>query len=115
MGNTGVVKWPFGADAVHALSATGAQAITINTQFAIIDGVTVQATAHRTINLTIGANLQRGAILLVQSKTAATEDTVFGTNITGSKLVGVAGKTINKTFIYNGTAFVSAGLQDQID
>ena len=116
MGNVGQVNWPFGSGpAVIALTATGAQAITVNNQFTIVDGVTVQATGNRTINVTIGANVKPGALLLSTNKTAGTETTTYGTNITSAVTTGVAGKTINQLFIYNGTAFVAAGAQQQID
>lgn len=109
------VKWPFGAASSATLSATGAQAITVKDNLTIIDGVTTEATGNRTLNLTLDAELEGGAMLLVQSKTNGTETTTFGTGITGPVITGVAGKTINATFIYNGTAFVQAGASVQID
>lgn len=110
------VKYPFGnADTSLALTATGAQALTITSNFTIIDGVTVEATGNRTINLTIGDEVAEGAILVVQSKTNGTETTIFGTNITSATITGVAGKTHNQSFVYNGTAFVAMGGDQQID
>jgi len=111
----GVIRYPFGVPETLALTATGAQALTVNNQFTIIDGVTVQATGNRTINLTLGENLQVGALLLSQNKTAATETTTYGTGITSAVTTGVAGKTITQLFVYNGTEFVAAGAQQQID
>jgi hypothetical protein len=116
MSNSGVTKWPFGTGPeVIALTATGAQAITVNNQFTIVDGVTVEATGNRTINVTLGDNLKVGALLLSTNKTNATETTTYGTGITSAVTTGVSGKTINQLFIYNGTAFVAAGAQQQID
>lgn len=116
MSNSGKTIWPFGAGPeVIALTATDAQAITVNNQFTIVDGVTVQATGNRTINVTLGANLKSGALLLSTNKTVATQTTTYGTNITSAVTTGVAGKTINQLFIFNGTAFVAAGAQQQID
>lgn len=110
------VKYPFGnADTSLALTATGAQALTITSNFTIIDGVTVEATGNRTINLTIDSEVAEGAILVVQSKTNGTETTIFGTSITSETITGVTGKTINQSFVYNGAAFVAMGADQQID
>jgi hypothetical protein len=109
------VKFPFGPADAQALTATGAQALTITDTMTIIDGVTVPATGNRTLNLTIDSEMKKGAQLLVQSKTAATETTIFGTGITSATITGGAGKTKNQLFVYNGTAFVGAGTAVQID
>ena len=110
------VHSPFGLpDTSNAMTATGAQAVTIANQGTIIDGVTVEATGNRTLNLTINSDIVAGATLLVQSKSNATETLTFGTSITSAVITGVAGKTVNQLFIYNGTAFVAAGAKQQID
>jgi hypothetical protein len=109
------IKHPFGPAKSVALTATGAQAITIADQFTIIDGVTVEATGNRTINLTIDDQVEAGAVILLQSKTNGTETTVLGTNITAPTITGVAGKTHTQLFVYNGTAFVASGADQQID
>jgi hypothetical protein len=113
---SGQVKNPFGAAEVIALTATGAQAITVVNELTYIDGQTVQATGSRTINLTIDTdNINIGARLIVASKTAATETTVFGTNITGATITGVAGKTKVTEFVYNGSAYINSSTPVQID
>lgn len=110
------IDYPFGAaDTSLALSATGAQALTISNQVTVVDGVAIEATGHRTINLTIGSGVREGAMLLIQSKTNASENNVFGSNITGPTVAGSAGKTKNFKFMYNGTAFVQVCLSVQID
>lgn len=109
------IKWPFGALKSVALTATGAQAITISGQMTVIDGATVQATGNRTINLTINTNVEAGAVIFIKNKTAATETTTYGTGITSAVTTGVAGKTITQLFVYDGTAFLAAGAQQQID
>ena len=109
------VKYPFGEAAVLALTATGAQALTIDNALTLVDGVTTQATGARTLNLTVDADLPVGALMLVQSKTNATETTAFGTGMTGVTTTGVAGKTINVLFVYDGSGFVQAGAEQQID
>lgn len=109
------IKSPFGPATTVALSATGTQAVTIDNQVTIIDGVTTVATGNRTINLTIDSEIKSGAIVQVRSKTTATETTIFGTGIDGITLTGVAGKTICKAFMYDGTTFTSMGASEQID
>lgn len=110
------VAAPFGqADETIVLTATGAQAITVTDYLTLVDGVTTEATGARTINVTLGDDLKVGAMLIIQSKSNGTENNVFGTNITGPTVAGVAGKTLNFTFVYNGTAFVQSALHVQID
>ena len=92
------IRAPFGVSESIALTATGAQAITVSNDMTFIDGVTVEATGNRTLNLTIGTDVNVGASLLVQSKTNGTETTIFGTGITSATITGVAGKTINQLF-----------------
>lgn len=109
------VKWPFGEASKVALTATGAQAITVVNHSTIIDGVAVPATGNRTINLTVDPLLAPGALLLVKSKTNGTETTIFGTKITGVTLVGEAGKTLTALFMYDGANFLQAGAFVKID
>lgn len=109
------IKSPFGAATVVALTATGTQDVTIDNQVTIIDGVTTIATGNRTINLTIDSEIKAGAIIQVRSKTTGTETTIFGTGIDGITFIGVAGKTLCKAFLYDGTTFTSMGATEQID
>lgn len=108
-------KFPFGPASTAAFTATGAQAITIENNLTIIDGVTVEATGNRTLNLTIDDSVDAGARIIVQSKSNGAETLTLGTGITGPVSTGVAGKTINAAFVYNGTAFVQDGAEVQID
>ena len=111
-----IIRSPFGAKEVHALSAAAAQPLTIAQDYAIIDGVTVIAlTNNRTLNLTIDAGVTIGAQLFVMSKTTAAETTIFGTGMVGVTITGSAAKTICALFIYDGTNFVQAGAEQQID
>jgi hypothetical protein len=110
-----IIKWPFGAASEAALTATGAQALTVVNQMTIVDGVTIEATGNRTINLTIDENVEAGAIMFVKSKTNGTETTIFGTGMQGATITGVDGKTKTVAFIYDGTNFVEAGTPVQID
>ncbi len=109
------INHPFGLAGSKALTATGAQAITIDSNVVIIDGATVEATASRTIDLTIDSEIKAGAKVFVKSKTNATETTVFGTLITAPTITGVAGKTKTQSFTYDGSAFLPDGLSVQID
>jgi len=52
------IKYPFGDADSKTLSATGAQALTIDDNLTVIDGVTTQATGNRTLNLTIDAEVK---------------------------------------------------------
>lgn len=109
------VRWPFGEASTAALSAAGAQAISIDNDLTIIDGVTTQATAERTINLTLPHDLKAGARILVKTKTAAIEDTVFGTGCSCPTYAGVAGKTKVSELVYDGTSFKPTAVAFQID
>jgi hypothetical protein len=109
------VRHPFGDTVTEALTATGTQAISINEAVTFIDGVTVEATGNRTIDLTIADDIETGSIIYVSNKTNGTETLTFGTGITSTVITGVAGKTINQAFVYNGTAFVATGASIQID
>lgn len=109
------VRWPFGLADTAALSATGAQAISVENDMTIIDGVSTQATGNRTINLTIAADLKAGARILIKSKTNGTETTIFGTGCQAATITGAAGKTKNCELVYDGTNFVAQGTPVQID
>lgn len=99
------IKYPFGfADSV-ALTATGAQAITIIDTMTFIDGVTTEATGNRTLNLTIDASIKAGAMISAKWKTNGSETFTFGTGMTGVTHTGSAGKIYNALFIYDGTTF----------
>lgn len=110
-----IIKWPFGPATLVALTAAGAQAIAIANDLTIVDGVTVEATGNRTLNLTVDASVNPGSRMLVKSKTNGAETTIFGTTMQGTTVVGVAGKTKCVEFIYDGTNFVEAGTPVQID
>ena len=109
------IKWPFGPATSEALTATGVQAITIENSSTILDGVTLQATGARTINLTIDSEIQAGAKLQLRTKSNATENNIFGTGITAVTFAGVAGKTFSISFTYDGSTFTPDGEQVQID
>lgn len=110
-----IIKFPFGPASEVALTATGAQAITVENMLTVVDGVTVVATGNRTINLTLDDDLETGARLVIKSKTTAVETLIFGTNITGVTITGVAGKTNVVEAVFDGTGFVVAATYVQID
>jgi hypothetical protein len=109
------VKWPFGEATTLTLSATGNQALTIDNDFTIVDGVTTEATGNRTLNLTIDSEVGVGAMMLIKAKTNGTETTIFGTGMAGATLTGAAGKTKNIFCVYDGTSFKEAATPVQID
>lgn len=109
------ISYPFGNTATVALTATGSQAITINEQYTIVDGVTTQATGNRTLDLTISSEVKTGARITVLSKTNATETTIAGTGITAPTVTGVAGKTKCWELVYDGTTFKAVSTSVQID
>jgi hypothetical protein len=109
------VRYPFGAADALSLTATGAQALSIDNQMTVVDGVTTEASGNRTINLTVNSLVKAGARILFKLKTNGTETTAFGTTMSGATLTGAAGKTKNVEFVYDGTNFVEAGTPVQID
>lgn len=110
-----IIKWPFGPASEEALSADGAQAITVVNTVTYVDGVTTEATGNRTINLTLDDDLEVGSRLVFALKTNGTETTIFGTGITGATITGVAGKTKTVEAVYDGSGFVVIGTPGQID
>jgi hypothetical protein len=111
-----VIKHPFGEIGNPVLSVDAAQALTIDKSYTVVDGVTVEAaTNNRTLNLTIDAGMPLGAQLFVMVKSNAAETTIFGTGMLGATITGTAGKTICALFIFDGTNFVQAGAEQQID
>ncbi len=109
------LKYPFGLADSKVLTATGAQALTIDDNMTIVDGVTVEATGNRTLDLTVDPEVKAGARILLKTKTNATQDTIFGTSITSVTVTGVAGKTFSQGFTYDGTTFLPDGTSVQID
>lgn len=109
------ISHPFGAVETIALSATGSQAVTIQNGFTIIDGVTTQATGERTLVATIVANVKAGAVILVKTKTATTENTVFSTGFTAPTYAGESGKTFCNFLLYDGTTFKPMAVAYKID
>jgi len=110
-----IARWPFGLPEVLVLSATGAQALTIQNDLTIIDGVTTIATGNRTLNLTLDASLNIGARLVIKAKTTGVETTIAGTSLTAPTVTGVAGKTKVYEAVYDGTNFIATGTAIQID
>ena len=109
------IKFPFGDAETLVLSATGTQALEISDNVTIVDGVTTQATGNRTLDLTIDPETSIGALLFVKSKTAGTETTIPGANMSGPTITGVAGKTKCWSFVYDGVSFKQMALNVQLD
>lgn len=109
------LKYPFGLADSKELTEAGAQALTIDDNMTIIDGVTVEATSNRTLDLTIDPEVKSGAGILLKSKTNGAQTTIFGTGITAPTITGVAGKTFTQRYTYDGAVFLPDGLSVQID
>ncbi|MEO6901553.1 MAG: hypothetical protein ABI241_00535 [Bacteroidia bacterium] len=109
------IRSPFGAASSVALTATGAQTLTIDGNLTVIDGVSVIATGSRTLNLIISPETAVGTKLILKNKTTAAETTVMGTGMTGLTITGVAGKTFLMEFIYDGVTFKAISPAVQID
>lgn len=111
-----IINTPFGvADTSLALTATGTQALTITSNRTIVDGVTTQATGNRTLTIAASSELKAGAVVIVKSKTAATETTIFSTGCLCPTITGVAGKTKVQELVYDGTNFIGNSSPIQID
>ncbi len=110
-----VINFPFGvADSQSVTPAAGVAAATIANNLTIVDLGTLGAAA--TLNLTLNANLNTGAILVVKALSDGTARNVtFGTGITGPVLAGVISKTKTQTFIFDGSGFVGIAAAVQVD
>lgn len=109
------VHFPFGEAETLTLSATGAQALTVNNWLTYVDGKTTEATGNRTLNLTLGDELKVGARIIVAAKTNGTETTIAGTGATFVTVTGGAGKTKCFELVYTGAGFVATTGVIQID
>lgn len=110
-----ITRWPFGTADVIPLSASGDQAVDIYNDFTFIDGVTVQSTAARTLNLSISPNVGVGARIIVKTKSTGAETFTPGTGMIGAAIAGVAGKTKVVEYVYDGTNFINTAAAVQID
>lgn len=109
------VNFPFGVVDAPTLTATGAQAVTIENQNTILKTPTI--TGGITFNLTISSELKSGAVIWVVVKTTGTETVTYGTGFFDGQtgITGVAGKTFSQLFIYDGTDFKAASAKIQLD
>lgn len=97
--------WPFGDCDLQTPAYAATLAVTIADQLTFLIPATL--TGALTINLTIVSTVRKGAILVCQLTSDGTaRTTTFGTGFTAPALAGVISKTLNQSFIYNGTTFV---------
>lgn len=113
MTTIGEVSYPFGPADLQQPAYAATLAVTIENQFTILDPAIL--TGNMTINLTLDQGVRKGAVLLCEITTTATEVTTFGTGFTSPTLTGVAGKTKVMQFIYDGTTFKPTAAGYQID
>lgn len=107
------IKWPFGQADLQQPAYAATLAVTIKSNLTILDPAIL--TGAMTINLTIDSEVQKGAFLICEITTTATEVTTFGIGFTSPTLTGVAGKTKVMGFIYDGTSFKPWAAGYQID
>lgn len=108
------IKSPFGAADTLTLAATGTTAATISNQVTYVSTLPT-LTGNATLDLTLSAKLEAGAMLFVKVKTTGSETFTFGTGIDGPVVTGSAGKTWTQGFWYDGTIFLPMGAKIQID
>lgn len=113
LGTTPSVSWPFGEADLQQPAYAATLAVTITNQLTILDPAIL--TGNMTINLTLEQTVRKGAMLLCELTTTATEVTTFGTGFTSPTLTGVAGKTKIMMFMYDGTTFKPWAAGYQID
>lgn len=98
----------------QTVAASATIAVDVERVNTIIDLGTLAAAA--TLNVTVGASVPVGAILVVKAKSDATaRDITLGTKLTGPAIAGVISKTKTASFIFDGTNFVAMGAAVQID
>jgi hypothetical protein len=105
----------FPAADVQTPEAAATLPVTIKQMVTFIHLATAMAAAM-TINLSINAQVTKGAIIHLKAASDGTaRDITFGTGFTAPVLAGVISKTKVQSFIYNGTAFFPIGDGLQID
>jgi hypothetical protein len=109
------IKQPFGEFQEIVIAATGATALTIENDAAVLTATTI--TGNITVPVTAGANLEDGAKILFLVLTNGTESITFSGDIATPVIIGVAGKTFSQSFFYNKNAntFYPNGLAVQVD
>lgn len=108
------INFPQGEADIQTLAYAATQAVTIKNMMTIL--VFAILTGDTTLNLTIDAQVRKGARLLLKvPATNNADDLTLGTGIDAPVIVGVATKTKTQEFVYDGTLFVPAGAVVQID
>ena len=98
----------------QAPTAGATIAVDINRQVTTID--LGELAADATINATISAHVERGAIVNLKAKSDGTaRDITLGTGFTAPTMAGTISKTKVTTYIYDGTTFLPVAAAVQID
>lgn len=109
-----LIKWPFGEPDVQAPAYAAVIAVTIRNFLTFLNFA--QLTGDATLNLTIDAEVRKGAIIVVLVPASTNGfDLTLGTGIDGPDIVGVTAKNKSQSFIYDGTSFKPFGASVQID
>lgn len=104
----------FPTQEAQTLVAAAAIAVTVKRQVTIIDLGELEADA--TLNATIGADVERGAMVTVKAKSDTTARSLtFGTGFTAPAITGTISKTKVVSLIFDGTNFIPMAAAVQID
>lgn len=103
-----MVSFPFGPADVQSPAAAATVAVTLTNYTTIIK---LPATGGCTLNATLDAKMQPGAIVLVEYTATDVGVLTFGTGFTSATVTGVANKTITRALVYDGTSFVATNAQ----
>lgn len=91
-----ILKWPFGAANVQSPADAANIAVTVANNFTIVK---LALAGNRTLDLTVDAQVDVGAILIVRSTSDGTaRDLTLGTAIDGPLLTGTISKTKSQAF-----------------
>jgi len=98
------IKFPWGAANAVSLPATGNQVVNCINNVTVVDGVTTQATASRTIGFTFDPQLMAGAQVFLKYKTSGTDTLYFtGGGITNAAINSTATKIWCQSYTFDGT------------
>ena len=105
------IKWPFGAMYKETATAGATVAVTVLRSMFLTIG-SAALTAAFTLNLTLGAELAAGDVLVVSWLSDNTARAMTcGTGFKGGLVItpGSTSKTMTATFVYDGTVFHCVG------
>lgn len=109
------IRWPFG-EAKKTVVATFVATMNVSVNDRLNLVTLPSLTANATLNITPDANQLVGDLLVLSVPASADGNNLtLGNMIDGPAIVGVASKTKNQTFVYDGSNFVATGAAVQIN